>query len=121
MSSHGENTYKKFVYAINRLQVINKFKDISKREVPYRWFNTGLVKSGRETLNENEVISIMLYVRHIFKKAGFICCRESAFYEMQDIEVLDYKKVNIKIDLLRKISAKETNYSLNSIFVKKNS
>ena len=51
-NSRGENTHKKFAQIIQKLQIIDKFRDNANKKIPCRWFKTGIVPSCRKILNE---------------------------------------------------------------------
>lgn len=105
--SKGENTYKRFVNVLNRLQVIDKFKDSQNQRIPYRWFETGIVERGKKTLDSDKCISIMAFMRDIFIKSGFACCRECAFYDIQCDVPSQAEPCDLVITVLEKIALKE--------------
>ena len=105
--SNGENTHKRFVHAVQKLQIIDKFKDTNGNKIPYRWFDTGIVRRGTQKLEDVICTLIMLFMRDMFKKAGFICSRECAFYDMQDGVIQDNIADDIIVGVLEKIALKE--------------
>ena len=106
-SSNGENTHKKFVSSLQRIQIIDKFKDNSDQKIPYRWFETGVVERGCSILEKESCISIMLFMRDLFQKSGFVCTRESAFYQVQDGVASNENAESLIIKTLEKIALRE--------------
>ena len=115
IASGGENTHKKFIYALNRLQIIDKFKDPSRQRISFRWFDTGVVERGEKISEENRCISIMMFARDLFKKAGFVCTRECAFYQIQDGVQSDESIKGVILNVLEKIALSEILSNTSSI------
>ena len=115
MASGGENTHKKFVSSLNRLQVLDKYKDQTNTKIPYRWFETGLVQVGTSILDLETCVGIMTYTRDLFTKSGFKLQKKCAFYEIQS----DVKSQNIGRELLLSVLKSIEQNERNNLIVSK--